>query len=318
MKNIKNISAILFILFSTIIHSQTYFPLRNVETNLESFSGVNGQWVAVTPTNSTLGANYYQGLNFGFDVNNYASLVNGVGTNELYFGRWSSQWKGWNKIWHSGNLNNSSTDFTAKTLNTAKINLSVPGSSEQIDAFTIDVTSFGTAENAARSSFFRVRDIGASNMIPFIIKGNGNVGIGTTNATSRLTVAGNITSREVKVTVDAGADFVFENNYKLPSLDSLDKFIKENKHLPEIASAEKMKKDGINLSEMNIKLLQKVEELTLYMIEQDKKISLQKKIDEEQVCEIAKLQYKAEILQKQNEKLLEIEKRLSKIELNSK
>lgn len=300
MKIIQNTSAILFVLFSTIVHSQTYFPLRNVETNLESFSGVNGQWVAVNPTNSTLGANYYQGLNFGFDVNNYASLVNGVGTNELYFGRWSSQWKGWNKIWHSGNLNNSSTDFTAKALNTAKINLSVAGSSEQIDAFTIDVTSFGTAENAARSSFFRVRDIGASNMIPFIIKGNGNVGIGTTNATSRLTVAGNITAREVKVTVDAGADFVFEDNYKLPSLDSIDKFIKKNKHLPEVASAEKMQKDGINLSEMNIKLLQKIEELTLYMIEQEKRNNKQSE--------------EIEILKKENETFKSNLERLSQLE----
>ena len=104
------------------------------------------------------------------------------------------------------------------------------------------------------------------------VSSNGNVGIGTTNPTSKLTVAGNINSREVKVTVDAGADFVFEKNYDLPSLDAVDKFIKENKHLPEIASADEMKKDGINLSEMNIKLLQKIEEMTLYMIEQNKKI----------------------------------------------
>ena len=99
---------------------------------------------------------------------------------------------------------------------------------------------------------------------------NGNVGIGTTNPTSKLTVAGNIASREVKVTVDAGADFVFEKDYDLPSLESVDKFIKENKHLPEIASAQEMQKDGINLSEMNIKLLQKIEELTLYVIEMKK------------------------------------------------
>jgi len=99
---------------------------------------------------------------------------------------------------------------------------------------------------------------------------NGNVGIGTANPTSKLTVAGNIASREVKVTVDAGADFVFEKNYNLPSLDSVDNFIKENKHLPEIASAAEMQKDGINLSEMNIKLLQKIEELTLYLIEMKK------------------------------------------------
>lgn len=98
------------------------------------------------------------------------------------------------------------------------------------------------------------------------------VGIGTANPSSMLTVAGTIASREVQVTVNAGADFVFEDNYNLPSLETLDKYIKENKHLPEIASAEEMKKDGINLSEMNIKLLQKIEELTLYTIEQHKEL----------------------------------------------
>jgi hypothetical protein len=111
----------------------------------------------------------------------------------------------------------------------------------------------------------------------FTIMDNGNVGIGTVNPTSKLTVAGNISTREVKVTVDAGADFVFENDYNLPSLESVDRFIKKNKHLPEIASANEMKNDGINLSEMNIKLLQKIEELTLYSIDQNKKIEAQAK-----------------------------------------
>jgi hypothetical protein len=115
---------------------------------------------------------------------------------------------------------------------------------------------------------------------------SGNIGIGTTNPASKLTVAGNIASREVKVSVDAGADFVFENNYDLPSLESVDKFIKENKHLPEIASAKEMQKDGINLSEMNIKLLQKIEELTLYVIEMKKES------------------------EKQNDKILALEKKL--------
>lgn len=124
---------------------------------------------------------------------------------------------------------------------------------------------------------------------------NGNVGIGTINPTSKLTVAGNINSREVKVTVDAGADFVFEHDYNLPSLEFLEKYIKENKHLPQIASATEMQNNGINLSEMNIKLLQKIEELTLYSIEQNKKI---------------------EKLQEENKRFSDIEKRLEKIEKN--
>jgi len=104
---------------------------------------------------------------------------------------------------------------------------------------------------------------------------SGNVGIGTTTPDSKLTVAGNIHSREVKVTVNAGADFVFEDNYNLPSLEEVQQFIQENGHLPEIASAKDMEKNGIHLSEMNIKLLQKIEELTLYTIEQEEKLKEQ-------------------------------------------
>lgn len=307
----KKLATIIIVLglFSTKdIQAQSYYTRGNLETNLGSFSTINGQWIAISPSNNTLGTNYYQGLNFGFDANNYVSLVNGVGTNDLYFGRWEYAWKDWNKIWHSGNLNNSSIDFTAKTLNTTKINLSVPGSNDQIDAFTIDVSSFGTAENANRSSFFRVRDIGGGNWIPFIIKGNGNVGIGTANPSSLLTVAGNIASREVKVTVDAGADFVFEKGYDLPSLTSLDSYIKENKHLPEIASAKEMQANGINLSEMNIKLLQKIEELTLYTIEQNKKLKEQNDRIEQQNSKI----------EEQNLEFRLLKEKVKKIELSSK
>jgi len=142
------------------------------------------------------------------------------------------------------------------------------GSSNSYGAFfkygLNDLLTIGTRnENIDYAAFQIAR--GSSNVVF-----NGNVGIGTTNPTSKLTVAGNINSREVKVSVDAGADFVFEKDYVLPSLQEVEKFVTENKHLPEIASAKAMQKEGINLSEMNIKLLQKIEELTLYVIEQNK------------------------------------------------
>ncbi|MEM8528690.1 MAG: Ig-like domain-containing protein [Bacteroidota bacterium] len=95
----------------------------------------------------------------------------------------------------------------------------------------------------------------------------GFVGIGTDNPDEMLTVAGIIHSREVVVTVAAGADFVFEKDYELLPLDELAAYLETNKHLPEIAPAKEMEKDGLALSEFNIQLLQKVEELTLYTIE---------------------------------------------------
>jgi hypothetical protein len=82
---------------------------------------------------------------------------------------------------------------------------------------------------------------------------------------------GKLEARELKITNSPTADFVFETNYNLPKLEEVEKHIKEKKHLPEIASAKEMEKQGVNVGEFQIKLLQKIEELTLYIIEQDKK-----------------------------------------------
>ncbi|MDB5014381.1 MAG: hypothetical protein JWQ25_2583, partial [Daejeonella sp.] len=116
-----------------------------------------------------------------------------------------------------------------------------------------------------------------------IVRGDGKVSIGTAipDANALLTVKGNIISRELKVSATAGADFVFDVNYNLPSLGSIEKYVKEKKHLPEIASADEMVKEGINLGELNIKLLQKIEELTLHLIEQNKRLDAQDKRNEE-------------------------------------
>lgn len=76
-------------------------------------------------------------------------------------------------------------------------------------------------------------------------------------------------------------DYVFDNDYKLMSLSELEQFIKTKKHLPEIPSEKEVKENGINLGEMQGKLLLKIEELTLYIIEQEKQLKeLQKQIDE--------------------------------------
>ena len=108
-----------------------------------------------------------------------------------------------------------------------------------------------------------------------IVKENGNVGIGMYDPAlidAKLTVAGDIHSREVKVTIDAGSDFVFQDDYKLRTLPEVEKFIAENKHLPDIESATEMETKGLELGKMDMKLLQKIEELTLYMIDVKKEI----------------------------------------------
>lgn len=101
---------------------------------------------------------------------------------------------------------------------------------------------------------------------------DGKVGIGTNNLSAELTVNGHIHAKEVKVFTDAGADFVFDENYELPDLNELENFVTQNKHLPDIPPEKEMISEGIHLAEMNIRLLQKVEELTLYVIDVNKRL----------------------------------------------
>ncbi|WP_272149456.1 hypothetical protein [Tenacibaculum aiptasiae] len=122
----------------------------------------------------------------------------------------------------------------------------------------------------------------------------GNVGIGTlTTGPHKLAVEGSIGAREIKVLAAPNwADFVFESNYNLPTLFEVENHIKEKGHLKDIPSAKDVKNNGFFLAEMDAKLLQKIEELTLYTIAQEKQLKIQKekiKTLEAQTKEIKKL-----------------------------
>lgn len=113
---------------------------------------------------------------------------------------------------------------------------------------------------------------------------NGMIGIGTTRPDATLTVKGNIHTREVMVDLNGAVapDYVFEKyfegksrlypDYHFPTLEEVGDYVEEHHHLPGVPSAAAMEEEGISLKEMNLILLQKIEELTLYTLEQRNEI----------------------------------------------
>jgi hypothetical protein len=111
----------------------------------------------------------------------------------------------------------------------------------------------------------RIRNM-TSASVPLIITTSGNVGIGTTNPNYRLCVNGTVRAKEI--IVDTGwSDFVFDKNYRLPPLGEVEQFIISNKHLPGIPTEAEVRENGVTLGGISSKLLQKIEELTLYVID---------------------------------------------------
>lgn len=102
-----------------------------------------------------------------------------------------------------------------------------------------------------------------------VLEITGKVGIGTTNLSDALNVNGTVHAKEVKVDLTGWSDFVFEKDYPLQDLQSLKQYIQKNQHLPDIPNEEEVIKNGILIGDMNKKLLQKVEELTLHLIQKD-------------------------------------------------
>ncbi len=130
----------------------------------------------------------------------------------------------------------------------------------------------------------------------------GNVGIGTLDTQGyMLAVGGDVIAEGVKVELEGEwPDFVFDEEFNLKPLSEVESFIKAYRHLPNIPNAENVKQDGIDLGVMNAKLLQKIEELTLYTIAQQKEIDSLKKTNK--------------VLSSQNEIINKLAERLEKLE----
>jgi hypothetical protein len=120
----------------------------------------------------------------------------------------------------------------------------------------------------------------------------GNIGVGVTNPTEKLAVNGNIRSKKIIVTQNGWPDYVFNDGYRLRPLSELESFIKSNKHLPEIPSAKEVEKAGVDLGDNQALLLKKIEELTMYVIDQNKKMEKMQIVIKNQRKEIEQIKNK--------------------------
>jgi hypothetical protein len=107
-----------------------------------------------------------------------------------------------------------------------------------------------------------------------MVKADGSVGINATDTKGyKLAVGGSIIAERLKIKPQSSwPDYVFADDYKLPSLAEVGAYVKANRHLPDMPAAAEVAKDGLDVGEMNKLLLKKVEELTLYLLKQDEKI----------------------------------------------
>jgi hypothetical protein len=282
----KLLLAIIPLLAASYTYAQTFNPTPSIR-NTGTANGFSGGYTFAYATSGSP----YNGafMSFGGLGNAYDCQISadyGVnGGNHISFRTRNGDiqaWNSWNEIWHSGNLNNTYSSFEAYSLHIAagsyspaqgaylgwnhsgglgEVNL-VSNIGQGVGGFTFDNTNDGV-------SFTRL----------VTILGNGNMGVGTINPDAKLAVAGTIHSQAVNVDMTGWSDYVFKPSYSLAPLAEVKSYIDQNHHLPDVPSEEQVKKDGINLGEMNAKLLKKIEELTLYMIDKDKQVNeLQQKV----------------------------------------
>ena len=178
----------------------------------------------------------------------------------------------------SSGSHHSFSDLTVEDDDNTMINLLSPSNKVGYYGFSdSDDTYVGGMhyEHSFDSMIFRVNN----HAHDMVILNNGNVGIGTLAPDAELAVNGNIHAKEVKIDLIGWPDYVFKSNYSLPTLEEVEKHIKEKGHLINIPSAKEVEENGVQLGEMNKLLLEKIEELTLYAIEQQKALQQQKEIN---------------------------------------
>jgi len=317
MKKILILSIV--IMFCTQLQAQWTNTSHNYTTGQLGI-GAPGTWAPIT-IHSISNSPGNIGVSLAFDGTNHSEIgyrfkANGSNYYQVLYDGSTINWKHYEggsyisklSLTNSGFLGigtvNPSAELEVKSVsnNNAEIhiNSSTNGKPSIIRFQDAGTTTWGLLShypNPDKLSIYNYHN--NSNAMVFDI--NGNVGIGTANPNGwKLSVNGQIRAKEIKVET-GWSDFVFYDDYKLPTLQEVENYIKEKGHLKDIPSAKDVEENGIYLGEMDSKLLQKIEELTLYTLQQEKKINKIEKENESLkllATEFLKLQKRLEKLEK--------------------
>lgn len=195
-----------------------------------------------------------------------------IGTNTNHIFRLSAGGVGRMSIWPNGEIvvgDNSASSFGRFTVRTSNNSFGISHTSNEGNILATNIGGTSAGIGTFTHTNMRIFANGLSRI--FIAEATGNVGIGTDNPTYKLSVLGNIRSTEV--VVETGwADYVFDTKYKLLPIVQLEKFIQQNKHLPNIPSAKEVEENGLHLGDTQKRMMEKIEELTLYIIQLNKRI----------------------------------------------
>jgi len=291
-------SQVAFGVLSSDTRSNNYFPQDRSAGAYFDFKS--------NPTDGLYDANLYHGVMTFRPYGNNTDFSGGL-AHQLAFtdngNMWlrsgsNTTWQNWTKIYSSKNINRADIDFNAQNIYAKAIKVYQPENpyieinSDKGRLQLAMATCDGCYSGGAKSGDAVLRQIGGTHNILLSMPNNNNNGgsyIGINDEANgvwckffnnrTLRVNGTIFATEINVQANVWADKVFNSSYKLKSLDEIDTFIKNNNHLPDVPSENEVKENGINLAQMNAILLQKVEELTLLMIEQNKTIkNLQNKV----------------------------------------
>ncbi|BAV07655.1 hypothetical protein SAMN05421788_1036 [Filimonas lacunae] len=255
--------------FNDSVNHKTTGFLKEVSTNSFIYS-TNGSISLVKPGNITSLTNTGDVLRFY--VNAKSNIIN-------------ADWNGigmYDSLQIAQNINTGRVSALRLSPVVIQTGYSGPVRGLLIDPDLTATTDFRTIETSVNEGAgFQLYAIGTA---PSYFKGR--VGVNTNKPQSELAVNGTITAIKLKVTSKNWADYVFDSTYQLPALSIVEKQILQNKHLPEVPSAATVSKEGVNVGDNQVLLLKKIEELTLYIIEQNKKMEIQDKLAAQQDAEI--------------------------------